>query len=382
MRTRWGRLYAATGAATLSLLAATATGAHAAPAADPVDVEARQYVDDEITAPGRTFDVRAIADLVKGQAPRLGLTLTLPQGVTYVRTGHDAADAVCTPSVDGRSVKCAAKDGKSDVSAQVVVKVGADVTPGTELRFTTTVDLGDTVDATPENNTATGKVTVRAPADLAMEWKAPSGRTPVGEDVKADLVVTNHGPGPVQLPAVGFDVGWDYRPKDYGKGCWADPGELICEVVRELAPAESATFSLTWKFPKKAAGTKYEVPAFFYSSTPLDTNPSNNKATLVFDIAKASPSSPGPTTKPTPPTTPPASSPTAHPTPSASSAPSSTAPAGGGVQASPQGGGGKLAETGGGPVVAGVATATALVLTGGAAVLLNRGRRRARGSHM
>ncbi|MFJ1735131.1 hypothetical protein [Streptomyces sp. NPDC088254] len=381
MRTRRGRLYAGAAAATLSLLTATVTGAHAAPGADPVDVEARQYFDHEVAAPGETFGVRAIADLMTGRVTRLGLTLTLPQGVTYVRTGHDAADALCTPSADGRSVKCAAKDGKSDVSAQVVVKVGADVAPGTELKFTTTADLGDTVDAKPENNTATGKVTVRKPADLGMKWKAPSGKTPVGERVKTELVVTNHGPGPVRLEAVRFYLGWDYWPAtDYDKNCWADPGELICDVFRELAPAETVTFPFTWKFPKKAAGTRYEVPASFYALSPLDTNPSNDKAVLVFDIAKESSASPKPTVKPTP-SEPPASSPAATPTPSASSAPSSTAPAGG-SQASAQGGGGQLAQTGGGPVAGTAATATALVLTGGAVVLLSRGRRRERGRHM
>ncbi|RZU16864.1 hypothetical protein [Streptomyces sp. BK239] len=384
MRTRWGRLYAGTGAATLSLLAATATGVHAAPGADPVDVEARQYFDHEVTAPGETFGVRAIADLMTGRVTRLGLTLTLPQGVTYVRTGDNAADAVCTPSADGRSVKCAAKDGKSDVSAQVVVKVGADVAPGTELTFTTTADLGDTVDAKPENNTASGKVTVRKHADLGVEWKAPSGRTPVGEDVKTDLVVTNHGPGPVKLEAVHFTMGWDYWPKPgYDKNCWADPGVMICDVFRELAPAETVTFSFTWNFPKKAAGTTYRVPASLYSTSPLDPNQSNDEDTLVFKFAK-SPASPRPTAKPTP-SKPPASSPAATPTPSAtpsSSAPSSTGPAGGGSQPSPQGGGGHLAATGAGPAVATAATATALVLTGGAVVLWNRGRRRERGSHL
>ncbi|MFJ8947636.1 hypothetical protein ACIRG4_31080 [Streptomyces sp. NPDC102395] len=384
MRTRWGRLYAGAGAATLSLLAATATAAHAAPAADPVDVEARQYLGSEITAPGQTFGVRAIADVLMGKAPGLGLTLTLPQGVTYVRSSDNGANAACTPASDGRSVKCVAKDADPDVSALVLVKVGADVAPGTELKFTTTADLGDTVDDKPENNTATGKVTVRASADLGLQWHAPSGKVPVGKDVQTDLVVTNHGPGTVKLEAVRFDMGFDYWPKrGYDPSCWADPGVLVCDVYRDLKPGETVTLPFTWNFPSKAAGTVYRVPTSLYSTSPLDPDPSNDEATLVLKFAKA-PVSPAPSAKPTP-STPPASSPGATPTPSAapsSSIPSSTAPAGGGSQASPQGGGGQLARTGGGPAAATAGAATALVLTGGAVVLWNRGRRRERGSHL
>jgi hypothetical protein len=349
------------GAAVLSLLAVPVKGAQAAPA-DPVDVEARLELPSRTTAPGERFGVRAIADVESGQVPKLGLTLTLPQGVTYQGTIDNAANGDCTPSADGRTVTCVPNDGQMKlVSAEVAVKVGADVAPGTELAFTTTADIGDAVDVKPENNTATGKVTVTAPADLGIEWKAPSGLVNPGEDVETDLVVTNHGPGPVEVESVDFQVGWDYWPKSgVGKNCWADPGVLVCDVNRELAPGETVTLPFTWNFPVKAAGTTYRVPTRLLSSSPIDPNRANDKTELVIKFAKPSTSTPGPT---------PTSSPTPEPSVSSSSG------SGSGSGSTPQGGGGQLAETGAGPVAAAAAGAVALALAGGALVVRNRARR-------
>ncbi|MER5716965.1 hypothetical protein [Streptomyces sp. NPDC002132] len=386
MRTRWGRLYAGAGAATLSLLAATATAAHAAPAADPVDVRAGVEPVRKTTAPGKSLGLRAGVDVVSGKVSRLALRLALPEGVTFEKNVDDATNADCTPSADGRTVTCVTNsENKSSLAAYVLVKVDTKVTPGTELVFTATADIGDAVDPKPQDNTATGKVKVGTAADLGIAWNAPAGPVKVGERVKADLVVTNHGPGPARLGAVSFSMGEDYWPErgSYDESCWADPYYLTCDVEKDLAPGDTVTLPFAWYFPKKAAGTTYRVPASLDSPNELDPNRSNDEATLVLKFAKG-PASPSPTTLPTP-STPPASSPGATPRPSAtpsSSAPSSTAPAGGGSQPSPQGGGGQLARTGGGPAAATAGAATALVLTGGAVVLWNRGRRRERGSHL
>ncbi|MFF3845476.1 hypothetical protein [Streptomyces sp. NPDC002328] len=332
-RRRRGCLTAGAGAATLSLLAATTTAARAAPAAGPVDVRARQAFVNASAAPGGTIGVRPTAELLTGQAPRWGLTLTLPQGVAYVRTYEDGTDGDCAPSADGRIVKCTAKDGKADVAAYVLVEVDADVAPGTTLTFTTTADTGDTVDAQPGNDTVTGKVAVRTPADLGFAWEAPSGPVAVGEGVTTRLVVTNHGPAPVRLDAVHFSMGTDYGTESgYEKDCWAEPDVLICDVLEDLAPGATVTIPFAWNFPKEAAGTTHRVQASLPTPTPNDPDRSNDEATLVLTVAKAS------------------------------STTSTT--------------GGWLAEVGAGPVMAAAAGATALTLTGGALVLLrNRSRR-------
>ncbi|MFE7955223.1 hypothetical protein [Streptomyces sp. NPDC057413] len=373
------RAHAVAGSAALTLLAVSATAAQATPAADPVDVEARQYLDTTITAPGHKVGVRPIAETKSGTVQRLAVTLTLPEGVTYQGTSDDGAHADCTPAADGRSVTCMNRDGSTHlVSAYVILQVGKDVAPGTTLTFTTTADIGDAVDAKPSDNTQTGKLEIRQPADLGLAWKQPKVSVKPGEDVKTEAVVTNHGPGRVKLEAVQFQTGWGYGPKDgsYDKGCWWDPAVLICDVFRELAPGESVTFPFVWNFPQKAAGTTYSVPASLYQSSPLDENPANDKETLVFTIAKGS--QPTPTPKPTPtptPTSKPTATPSVTPAPTPSS--STTAPATGtGTGTTPRGGDGRLAATGTAPLTAVGATAAALTVAGGALVLARRTRRR------
>lgn len=314
----------------------------------PVDVISRLYPDDDLIAPGRPLDIRAVADVEKGSVTKLGLTLKLPAGVTYVKDLDNASNGVCKPSADGRSVSCVPAQGLELLSAYLRVKVGADVAPGTELVFTTTADIGDAVDSAPENNVASAKVGVRVPADLGIEWTtAPKGPVKVGESVPTEVTVTNHGPGPVRVNAAHLNIGFDYWPElGYDSACVADPGVLYCDIEKDLERGESVKFAFTWKFPKKAAGTVFRVPTRIYSSSPLDGNRTNDRTELVFRIAK--PGTPKPTPTPTPTTSP-------------SSMPS------------PAGGGGQLAATGAGFPVAGLtAGAGALVLTGGALVVRRR----------
>lgn len=349
-----------------ALLLALPGAAFAAPAPAPVDVTARAETEHPLIYPGGTVQVRAIADVASGEVAKLGVTLALPAGVTYVRAGGDgdAANATCTPSADGRSVACVPRDGqKKLVSASVYVKVGADTALGTDLPFTVTADIGDAVDTKPEDNTATAKVGVRAPADLGVEWKIPPGPVHPGKKVATQVVVTNHGPGPVRLDALGLDIPGDHWPGGYDSRCWADPGTIICDYFAELAPGATATFPFTWTFPAKAAGTTYKVPAGYMFANPLDPNSANNRATATFTITKAPGPKPTPTPKPTATVTPTATPSTPAPTPSASSTATTPPPAGGG---------GALADTGSGPLTALAGTAAALA---GAGVLLVRARR-------
>ncbi|KND30860.1 hypothetical protein IQ63_27535 [Streptomyces acidiscabies] len=326
----------------------------------PVDVVSRLYPDDDLIAPGLPLGIRAVADVEKGSVTKLGLTLKLPAGVTYVKDLGNASNGVCEPSANGRSVSCVpGSAGDLELlSAYMQVKVGADVAPGTELEFTTTADIGDAVDSKPENNVASAKVGVRVPADLGIEWTtAPKGPVKVGESVPTEVTVTNHGPGPVRVNAAHLDIGFDYWPElGYDSACVADPGVLYCDIEKDLERGESVKFAFTWKFPKKAAGTVFRVPTRIYSSSPLDGNRANDRTELVFRIAKSASPSPSPSPSGTP-------KPTPTPTASPSSVPS------------PAGGGGRLAETGAGFPVAGLtAGAGALVLTGGALVVVRRRR--------
>ncbi|POX46280.1 hypothetical protein C3489_32325 [Streptomyces sp. Ru71] len=290
--------------------------------------------------------------------------ITLPRGLTYQRPTdhHDLEYTRCTPSAHGRVITCRSLDTPHDhVWEQLAMRIDPDVAPGTTLPVTATAVIGDAVDTHPEDNTAAASVTAGSGPDVGVAWKRDRITVKPGEDVRTELVVTNHGPGTVQHTAVRFWMGWDHWPKPgYDSGCWADPGELICDLP-ELAAGESHTYSFTWNFPAKAAGTTYRVPTDLYPADFLDPDPANDQAPLIFTITEPA----TPTRKPAP---------TASAAPTGSETPTPPAATG----ATPQGGGLAATGTDGLPLAG---AAAALVLTGGALVARARGRRREQGSH-
>lgn len=338
-----------------------------------MDVEVQQSFDHDVVTPGGTVAVRVSAGALTGEVPHLALKVALPAGVTYTGTSDDSGDDECSASADGRTLTCVRGEGSTgSVSAHVLAKVGQDVPVGTELSFTATADIGDTVDPKPANNTRTGSVRVRQPGDLGIAWQAPAGPVKPGQDVRTALLVTNHGPGAVPLQAVRLDMDHSYGPKTMDPGCWWDPYVITCDVFREVAPGETVTLPFTWNFPAEAAGTTQRVPTALYDSSPLDGNPANDKATLVLNVAKGTAT---PTAKPTATPTP-THSPTATPQPTSTPTPtaSTTAPATG---TTPQGGdGGQLAATGTGNLTTAAAAAAALTVASGALALGLRRRRR------
>ncbi|MFE7955224.1 hypothetical protein [Streptomyces sp. NPDC057413] len=341
-----------------------APAAPAVPAApSQADVRTTLSPEPATVAPGRVFQLNVSTDLITGTVPELAVVITLPRGLTYQRpTEHNDLEYIrCVPSADGRTVTCRSLDAPHEhVWEQLAVRIDPDVAVGTTLPITATTVIGDAVDTHPEDNTASVSVTAGSGPDLGVVWKQDRISVRPGEDVHTELVLTNHGPGAVRYTAVRFWMGWDYWPKPgHDQGCWADPGELTCDVL-DLAAGESRTYSFTWNFPAKAAGTTYRVPTGVYPTGVLDPNPANDEAPITFTITK--PAMPAPKPTPTGPATP---------------AAPATPPAATGV--TPQGGGGGLAATGSdGLPLAGAAAA--LVLTGGVLVARARGRRREQGS--
>ncbi|MEV4946332.1 hypothetical protein [Streptomyces sp. NPDC053755] len=369
MRRDPARTMTGVGAAALFLGALTATGAaHAAPVANGVDARATLTADAKAAAPGRTVIFTVGADVVSGTAPALGVTIALPRGVTYEKSGSHPA--LCAPTTDGRTLTCRARGSEQHVGEQVYLRLGEDVPTGTTLTLTATADIGDAVDTRPEDNTATATVDVRTGNDVGVEWKAPSGSVRPGETVRTELVVTNHGPGRIESFVVHLSLYGDYHgywPREYDKACWSDPGSLICDLYDGLAPGESRALPFTWKFPQKAAGTTFRVPAGLYIRDILDPVAENDRDELVIRIAKGS--------KPTPPATPPTATPTTgspSPEPTATPAPTSSSPAPA-PSVTPPGGsgsGGELARTGSGSVAATAGLAGTLIVAGGLALLV------------
>jgi len=320
-----------------------------------VDAATRMWPDLGTVWAGESFGIWAIAENLFETTPTLALKLTLPEGVTYVGDMPGGqVNGTCKPS-GGRTLTCLADDGNTkQVIAKIKVKADEDLRPTTGLKFTSVADIGDVVDPNPSNNRVDWTVTVMERADVGVKWTMePKGPVAPGTVVRTVFTVTNHGPGVSRTGTVKFYPGFDYWPVRMPSypPCWADPGVIICDREGDMAPGETFSYTFTWKFPKKAAGTTYRVPTRIYSFSPLDSNRANDKTELVFKIAKSA--GPSPSGSPSP-----SGTPTPTPAPS------------------PAGGGGELAATGAGLPVAGLtAGAGALIVVGGAIVVRQRRRR-------
>ncbi|MFF7177142.1 hypothetical protein [Streptomyces sp. NPDC008121] len=276
---------AAVGAAALLLTCLTAA-AQAAPAANPVDAKIYAHLDRAIVTPGMKVGLVVSAD-TEGRGAILdpGLTLTLPEGVTF--DGHiDDERGSCVPEAGGRTLTCTAVNrGPVDlVWVHLRVAFAAGLAPGTKLEFTAAAHLGGATDPWPDNNTTTVKATVQTPADLELTWTGPSGPVPAGESVPTTLVVTNHGPGtatgffPFQVSVRGENA----HPSGYEKICWADPASMICDASGVLQPGESRSFPFVWDLPKTTPGTSRTVGASLRTQDVLDLNPANDAADLTL----------------------------------------------------------------------------------------------------
>lgn len=321
-----------------------------------IDATTRMWPDLGTIWAGESFGIWAIAENLFETTPSLALKLTLPEGVTYVGDMPPGGEinGSCEPS--GRTLTCLADDGNTkQVIVKIKVKADDGLPPMTDLKFTSVADIGDAVDTNPSNNRVDWTVTVMEAADVGVKWTMdPKGPVAPGTVVRTVFTVTNHGPGVSRTGTVKFYPGFDYWPTQMPPypPCWVDPGVIICDRAGDMAPGETFSYTFTWKFPAKAAGTTYRVLGELYLGSRHDPVPANNRDEAVFRIAKGARPSP---------------SPSPSITPSSGSTPSPT----------PSGGG--LAETGAGGVTAVLWGAVGAVVLGGGLVgaVWTRARRRA-----
>ncbi|MFM9449042.1 hypothetical protein [Streptomyces acidiscabies] len=328
-----------------------------------IDATTRMWPDLGTIWAGESFGIWAIAENLFDTTPWLALKLTLPEGVTYEGNMAGQTNGTCTPS-GARTLTCLADDGNTkQVMAKIKVKADDGLPPMTDLEFTAVADIGDTVDPNPANNSIDWGVTVMEKADVGVEWSmTPSGPVAAGTEVKTVFTVTNHGPGVSRVGTVKFYPGFDYWPtgRPGYPPCWTDPGVIICDRAGDMAPGETFSYTFTWKFPKKAAGTTYRVRGELYMASRHDPVAANDQAEAVFRIVK-----PGASGEPTP---------SASASASASSGATPSSPSG--STPVPRG---SLASTGGGGAMPVLWGAVGAVVLGGAlfAVVGTRVRRRA-----
>jgi hypothetical protein len=249
------------------------------------------------------------------EADGLVLTLTLPDGMTYVSpepyahhtSNGDYNAGPCTPS--GQIVTCRIDRRDvligSDVAAwTATVGIAEDVAPGTRLTVRVGAD-GKTLDATS---------TAVAGADLTLRAEPPKGPLTAGQPLEFTAIVRNNGPATIRH----FTLFESYEGLWYGGGrvtdpaadCFSDPGSFICDVNREVKPGEEVR--LRHSMPSRANadtwGTRNRV-GLRVEDVPSTIDDTNDGTAFQVQFSKKPPNAPSPTPSQTRSTAPTPSSP-------------------------------------------------------------------------
>ncbi|MFJ4333942.1 MULTISPECIES: hypothetical protein [unclassified Streptomyces] len=281
----------------------------------PVDAAVALESDRPQVAPGNTIDVVARVWMKTGSVKPLFFLVHLPKGLTFVPEEPETVGGgppLCTAaSADLREVKChAAQPDYKFGEAGVRVRAAAGVPEETRLTITETADIGDAVDAHPQDNTASLTVLVKSGADWTPQWSKPTTSVQPGGQVTTRLSVTNHGREPDTMRVfLTSSPGHDQWLRRDGDNELANclPGDDVgewCDVQDTVAPGGTFTLTLRYAVAPEARGSTLRLSARVLSEHPgTEANLDDNTATLTLQVAdKAEPSG----------------TPTAHPTHAAS----------------------------------------------------------------
>ncbi|BCJ48638.1 hypothetical protein Asp14428_01130 [Actinoplanes sp. NBRC 14428] len=250
------------------------------------------------------FQARGITS--DAEADGLVLTLTLPDGMTYVspepyayNTSNGNYNAgPCTPA--GQIVTCRIDRhdvliGSDTAAWTATVGIGEDVAPGTRL----TVRVG------ADGKTQDAATTAVAGADLTVRAEPPRNPVTAGQPVEFTAIVRNNGPATIRH----FTLFESYEGRWYGGGrvtnpeadCFADPGSFICDVYREVKPGEEVR--LRHSMPSRANadtwGTRNRV-GLRVDDVPSKIDDTNDSATFQVRFSKKPPQTPSHPPSPTP----------------------------------------------------------------------------------
>lgn len=290
-----GRIAAVLAALAGALLLALSPSLAAGAEQTPVDVTAQILTAQGTVSPGAFFETDPQLYFTGGRPENTSLRMALPPGLSLWR-GYalDPHGGACTASADGRTVTCA--NGGAVNYWRVYLTVGADVPVGTVLPITVSPVADHSGDPTPGDDTATASVTVVPHPDWSVKWFGPSGPVQPGRPVSAQLMLVDNAAFDVEtavvsrLPADGAVI--PAGTKTVGAtpaGCDDSGGRTVCRPLWPVLHAFSFTYR--WTFPASARGKELRLPV---SLGLPDTDPANDRDTLVIEVARA----PGPAARP------------------------------------------------------------------------------------
>ena len=273
----------------VTLLAGMTAAPAAAAAEAPVDLRAFAPFDVQVV-PGQTYDFRMSGqamtpDTVDGATVRM--SMTLPAGVSYVSVGAPCEGAGCRPEsgpceMSGSVLRCVVTDPGAITGAPyqdtapyqgfyqftAKLRIGADVPVGTRLAFPVSI-TGAGEESTPADNTATGRATVVAGADLGLTVEKLTGPAGPRNTVSYTLVVRNYGPSTVPRFGIseGFESFWNSGGTSFdgpNAECITEAvGTTTCVIRQRLAPGQTYRLkrTITVRADDPVWGTRQRVVA-------------------------------------------------------------------------------------------------------------------------
>ncbi len=177
---------------------------------------------------------------------------------------------------------------RAGLPARVVGSVEATIAPGFTGSLVNTGRISsDTIDVVASNNESTVTTEVGAAADVSIT-KTLSPAVPVpGQDATWTLTVHNAGPSVARDVVVHDDVADAVTGLTAATGIAPEPcdvatGNDVTCTLGDLAPSETVIVTLTGGLPADFAGDLANTATL---SSPTDTTPSNNSATVTAGSA-------------------------------------------------------------------------------------------------
>ncbi|MGB5622160.1 MAG: M12 family metallo-peptidase [Gammaproteobacteria bacterium] len=216
-------------------------------------------------------------------AANVSLDIDIPAGLELLTSAPSVGN--CAPAAGGLS--CSFGTVQPGADASVLLGLRSD-TPGSYLLASTTQADGDD---TPNNNTATGRVTIQPAVDLGLSFSGGNVNLVQGNTATATLGVTNSNVGPASAVVVTVDApaGLTITGGNPSSGsCSAVASRLTCQIP-SIAAGANASVAVNVSADQSGG---YTLLASVSAAEP-DLDSSDNTSSKNYNISQQAPAGGG-----------------------------------------------------------------------------------------
>ncbi len=212
------------------------------------------------------------------EAPANTLNLAIPAGMTF--TGGSGTITACAPTpATNATVTCDIPILTGGGSATLQASVRPNTT-GTLTVTASVPTLG--IDIVPENNSASESTTVNAGTDMRLTLSGPATR-PSGSSANYTFTAANLGPLSASNVLVSIPVPTGFTALQAPAGCVVSAGTYTCTITGPIGAGSSSNLIFTGQV-SAAPGTVIPVSGTITASTPQDSVPGNESASLSTTV--------------------------------------------------------------------------------------------------